>query len=141
MQSRFGGNMVFREVPHLLAAFFLRVPRSLEASLFYDVQCEGVRSIRGVRRLSPWLRLLSAIYLFRDTVFALARQNIARGGKEKRWHTQVFRDAFWRSPLGSFISSRGRKILDFEMYLCGEFRQTNFLCLLREARLRKIRIL
>lgn len=60
--------------------------------------------------------LPSAIYLFRDTMFAFARQNIAEEGKEKRWRARVFRGAFRRSPLGSFISSHERRISDFEIY-------------------------
>jgi len=106
----------FPVIPHLLSFLFMS-PREV-SKLFYFATCivpRKGRSIRDVRRLLPQFCLLSAIYLFRDTVFAFARQNIARRVRKSGMCARVFRDAFRWSPV-SFISSRERRILDFEMY-------------------------
>jgi len=100
----------FPVIPHLLPFLFMS-PREV-SKLFYFatciVPCEG-KSIRDVHCLPPRFCLLSAIYLFRDTVFAFARQNIARIARKSGMCARLFRDA----PV-SFISSRERRILDFE---------------------------
>jgi len=115
-ETWFSGNTTF-------IAFSFYEPREVPKLLYFTTCNEGVRSIRDMRCLLSRFCLLSAIYLFRDTVFALARQNIAREGKGKR--TQVFHDASWSSS-GSFVSSHERKILDFEIYAV-KFVRTNFL--------------
>lgn len=83
---------------HLPIFSLYRVSREKSRKfLFLLVRLEDRRSIRT----SSWLRFSSAIYLFRDTLFVLTRQNIAwEWGKTGHARAWVFHGAFSWIPVG-----------------------------------------
>lgn len=108
----FSGNTAF-------TALSFYVPPRSHRELLYFTTCNAKAYDRYATRavFHRRHRLRTAIYLFRDTVFALARRNIARELRRKAVsRARVFRNAFRRSPPGggSFVSSRERRIPDFE---------------------------
>lgn len=66
-KTQFSDNMAFTD------PFFISCPKKSQKLLyFYDIQ-----DTKTIDTQCSWLRLSSAIYIFRDTLFIFIRQNIA----------------------------------------------------------------